>query len=99
MEDEKTQGESPMHTAHAAPSPFAGRLRTAIHAVNAIAAYVAGRRFTPLWGLMRHRGRRSGRVYTTPVVLRPVDGGFVLPLAWGPTAEWCRDVLVAGRPR
>src|SRR5438445_2161213 len=86
-----------MRATPTASSPFAGRLRPAIHAVNAIAAYVAGRRFTPLWGLMRHRGRRSGRLYATPVVLRPVPGGFVVPLPWGATTDWCRNVLAAGR--
>ena|SRR5256885_903279 len=86
-----------MRSTPIAPSPFAGRLKTTVHAVNAVAAYVAGRRFTPLWGLMRHRGRRSGRLYATPVVLRPVPGGFVVPLPWGPTTDWCRNVLAAGR--
>jgi deazaflavin-dependent oxidoreductase (nitroreductase family) len=85
-----------MRQTRSAPPPVAGRFKTVIHAVNGIAAYVAGRRFTPLWGLMRHRGRRSGRVYTTPVVLRPIPGGFVVPLPWGPTTDWCRNVLAAG---
>lgn len=85
-----------MRAAPSAPSPFAGRLRPFVHAFNGIAAYVAGRRFTPLWGVIRHRGRKSGRVYATPVVLRPVPGGFVVPLPWGPTTDWCRNVLAAG---
>ena len=85
-----------MSATPAAVSPFAGRVKTAVHAVNSIAAAVAGRRWTPLWGLMRHRGRRSGHPYATPVVLRPIPGGFVVPLPWGPTTDWCRNVLAAG---
>lgn len=86
-----------MRSTPSAPPRSADRLKTAVHAVNGIAAYVAGRRWTPLWGLMRHRGRRSGRVYETPVVLRPIPGGFVVPLPWGSTTDWCRNVLAAGR--
>jgi len=86
-----------MRSTPSAPPRSADGLKTAIHAVNGIAAYVAGRRWTPLWGLMRHRGRRSGRVYATPVVLRPIPGGFVVPLPWGATTDWCRNVLAAGR--
>jgi deazaflavin-dependent oxidoreductase (nitroreductase family) len=66
------------------------------HAVNGVVNRVAGRRWTPLWGAIRHQGRRSGRAYITPVVLRPVPGGFVVPLPWGPTTDWCRNVLAAG---
>jgi deazaflavin-dependent oxidoreductase (nitroreductase family) len=58
---------------------------------------IAGRRWTPLWGVIRHQGRRSGRGYLTPVVLRPIPGGFVVPLPWGATTDWCRNVMSAGR--
>jgi len=85
-----------MRTSPSAPPRRASRLKAAIHAANAIVAHVAGRRWTPLWGVIRHTGRRSGRGYFTPVVLRPVDGGFVVPLPWGPTTDWCRNVLTAG---
>ena len=80
-----------------APPPRLARLKAATHIVNGMVAHIAGRRWTPLWGVIRHRGRRSGRAYFTPVVLRPVPGGFVVPLPWGPTTDWCRNVLTAGR--
>lgn len=46
--------------------------------------------------IVRHVGRRSGADYRTPVTPIAVDGGFVVPLPYGPTADWVRNVLAAG---
>jgi deazaflavin-dependent oxidoreductase (nitroreductase family) len=81
----------------AAPPVRFARLKAVTHAVNGMVTQIAGRRWTPLWGVIRHQGRRSGRAYFTPVVLRPIPGGFVVPLPWGPTTDWCRNVMSAGR--
>ena len=51
----------------------------------------------PLLGIIHHRGRRSGRPYTTPLVVRPTKDGFVLPLTFGEKADWFRNVQAAGR--
>src|SRR5215470_1529124 len=53
-----------------------------------------------IWRLMRfavlkHTGRRSGRVYATPVSARPTATGFVVPLPFGEKAEWYRNALAA----
>jgi deazaflavin-dependent oxidoreductase (nitroreductase family) len=53
-----------------------------------------------IWRLMgfavlKHTGRRSGRVYATPVSARPTATGFVVPLPFGEKAEWCRNALAA----
>jgi deazaflavin-dependent oxidoreductase (nitroreductase family) len=56
---------------------------------------LAGRAWFPLWGLMRHNGRRSGRAYATPVALRPTEDGFVIPLPFGASTEWVRNILAA----
>ena len=50
----------------------------------------------PLWAVVRHRGRRSGRVYATPIAIRPMGDGFVLPLPWGEGTDWCRNLRAAG---
>jgi deazaflavin-dependent oxidoreductase (nitroreductase family) len=63
---------------------------------NPIAALVAGSRYVPFYALLRHRGRRSGRWYATPVVARPIAGGLVLPLAFGVEADWSRNIRAAG---
>jgi len=47
-------------------------------------------------GLVVHRGRRSGRVYDTPVLVFPADDGYVIALTYGPDTDWIRNVLAAG---
>lgn len=52
-------------------------------------------RWLPGFGVVIHRGRRSGRVYRTPVnVFRTADG-YAIALTYGPHAEWVRNVLAA----
>jgi deazaflavin-dependent oxidoreductase (nitroreductase family) len=46
--------------------------------------------------VIRHQGRRSGRTFETPIVPFPVDGGFLVSLPYGPTADWVRNVLAQG---
>jgi deazaflavin-dependent oxidoreductase (nitroreductase family) len=50
----------------------------------------------PGFGVVIHRGRRSGRQYQTPVNVFPVDDGYVLALTYGPDTDWVRNVLAAG---
>ena len=48
------------------------------------------------FGLVVHRGRRSGRTYTTPVNLFDVPGGVIIPLAYGRGSDWALNVLAEG---
>ncbi len=48
---------------------------------------------------VKHVGRRSGRSYTTPVVAMPLGDGFVIPLVYGSSGDWCRNVMAAGTCR
>jgi deazaflavin-dependent oxidoreductase (nitroreductase family) len=57
---------------------------------------LAGTRLMPLYGVITHRGRRSGKSFRTPVVIRPTDGGFIVPMPWGETTDWCRNIRAAG---
>ena len=57
---------------------------------------LAGSGVIPIWGVIRHRGRRSGRLYETPIAIRPTADGFVIPLPFSERADWCRNVLAAG---
>lgn len=43
-----------------------------------------------------HRGRRSGRLYATPVEAFPIGGGYVIPLTYGLRCDWARNALAAG---
>ena len=48
------------------------------------------------FAIIHHRGRRSGRSYTTPVSARPTPDGFVVPLTFGMQADWFRNIQAAG---
>jgi deazaflavin-dependent oxidoreductase (nitroreductase family) len=53
------------------------------------------------WGygpfiLLQHRGRRSGRVYQTPVLATPVGDRIIIPLSYGEHVDWLQNVLAAG---
>jgi hypothetical protein len=50
----------------------------------------------PPWAVILHRGRRSGRLYRTPVNVFPRPGGCVVALTYGPQSDWVRNVLAAG---
>src|SRR5215210_789102 len=67
-----------------------------VRAFNRLTLLLAGTRFLPLYGVLYHRGRRSKRRYATPVVARRTAHGFVVPLAFGPGADWSRNVQAAG---
>jgi deazaflavin-dependent oxidoreductase (nitroreductase family) len=50
----------------------------------------------PGFGAVLHRGRRSGKVYRTPVKVFRRDGRYVIALAYGPDSDWVRNVVAAG---
>jgi deazaflavin-dependent oxidoreductase (nitroreductase family) len=50
----------------------------------------------PGFGVVIHRGRRSGRTYQTPVNVFPTTSGYVVALTYGPDSDWARNVLAAG---
>jgi deazaflavin-dependent oxidoreductase (nitroreductase family) len=57
---------------------------------------LAGTRFLPLYGVIKHHGRRTGKPFRTPVVVRPTADGFVVPMPWGTSTDWYRNVRAAG---
>jgi deazaflavin-dependent oxidoreductase (nitroreductase family) len=61
---------------------------------NALVLPIAGRRVSP-YAVLRHAGRRSGRTYLTPVGAYQFGDGFVIGLTYGPTVDWCRNVLAS----
>ncbi len=46
--------------------------------------------------IVRHRGRRSGTEYETPVGVVEDEGDFLIALPYGTRAQWLRNVLAAG---
>ena len=47
-------------------------------------------------GIIRHRGRTSGRAYETPVGVVATDDRFLIGLPYGTQTQWVRNVLAAG---
>jgi deazaflavin-dependent oxidoreductase (nitroreductase family) len=62
--------------------------------LNRLIRYVAP--WFPGLGLVVHVGRKSGRVYRTPVNLFTKDGHYTIALTYGPHSDWVRNVLAAG---
>jgi deazaflavin-dependent oxidoreductase (nitroreductase family) len=49
-----------------------------------------------IFARVHHVGRRSGKVYATPVRVVPVEGGFIIPLTYGSRADWYRNIQAKG---
>ena len=50
----------------------------------------------PGFGVLTHVGRKSGRVYRTPVNVFRAPEGFLIALTYGRESEWVRNVVAAG---
>jgi deazaflavin-dependent oxidoreductase (nitroreductase family) len=75
------------------PIPKAvGRLNKA--GLNRVTKRIAP--WMPGFGVVVHRGRRSGKEYQTPVNVFATEDGYVLALTYGPDTDWVKNVLAAG---
>jgi deazaflavin-dependent oxidoreductase (nitroreductase family) len=78
-------------------APDAHRPPAAARRFNQVALKAAGSRFVPLWAAVEHRGRRSGRTYTTPVAIAAsTPDSLYIGLPWGPGTDWVRNLQEAG---
>jgi deazaflavin-dependent oxidoreductase (nitroreductase family) len=50
----------------------------------------------PGFGILTHVGRKSGRLYRTPVNVFRAPDGFLIALTYGRDSEWVRNVVSAG---
>jgi deazaflavin-dependent oxidoreductase (nitroreductase family) len=80
----------------AAGPRFGGLLWRAAKFTSPATMPLAGKRWNPIFAVMEHRGRRSGRSYATPVAARRVVGGFIISLAFGAQVDWYHNLLSAG---
>jgi deazaflavin-dependent oxidoreductase (nitroreductase family) len=72
-------------------------IRSVARLVNPLVLRIAGRRHMPVVGIVHHRGRKTGRPYATPLGIRPATtSGFVMPLTFGESAGWYRNIVAAG---
>ncbi|NIH84041.1 nitroreductase family deazaflavin-dependent oxidoreductase [Amycolatopsis granulosa] len=66
-------------------------------AFNKVAVKFAGRRVAPLWALVRHRGRKSGKPYQTPIaIVGSTPGAVYIGLPWGRRTDWIRNLQEGG---
>ncbi|TDB86763.1 nitroreductase family deazaflavin-dependent oxidoreductase [Actinomadura sp. KC216] len=63
-------------------------------ATNRVTGLFAGR--APGWGIVLHKGRRTGRAHRTPINIFREPGGYVAALTYGPDADWVRNTVAAG---
>ena len=68
--------------------PFTTRL------FNPISRRVAGR--LPLFGILSYIGRKSGRLYRTPLNVFKRGDGYVFALTYGSEVDWVKNVLASG---
>jgi deazaflavin-dependent oxidoreductase (nitroreductase family) len=61
---------------------------------NRVTRHIAG--WMPGFAIVTHVGRRSGRLYRTPVNVFRDDDRYVFALTYGPASDWVRNVIAAG---
>src|SRR5215469_1776569 len=61
---------------------------------NRITSLFAG--WLPGFGILTHVGRKSGKVYQTPVNVFLASNGFIIALTYSSRSEWVKNVLRAG---
>lgn len=65
------------------------------YTLNPLTRRLARSSFGP-FSIVRHVGRRSGKLYETPIIVGPVKDGFVIELTYGHDVDWHKNVLAAG---
>jgi deazaflavin-dependent oxidoreductase (nitroreductase family) len=65
------------------------------HVVNPVTRRVAGH--LPWFGIVTTVGRKSGRMFSTPVNVFQHDGDYVFALTYGPDVNWVQNALASGR--
>jgi deazaflavin-dependent oxidoreductase (nitroreductase family) len=65
------------------------------HVFNRLARRFAGR--LPKFAILVHVGRRSGRVYETPINVFRRGEHYVFALTYGTDVQWLKNILAAGR--
>ena len=61
---------------------------------NRVAGLAAGR--APGFGIVVHKGRKSGRTYRTPVMVFGRDGAYRIALTYGRDVDWVKNIVAAG---
>jgi deazaflavin-dependent oxidoreductase (nitroreductase family) len=65
-----------------------------VEVVNPLTRLFAGR--VPMFGIVRHRGRKSGRLFRAPVNVFRDGDDYLVALTYSSQVDWVRNVLAAG---
>ena len=63
------------------------------HVTNPVQRLWAG--WAPMMGILEHVGRRSGRVYRTPLTVFATGDGVAILLTYGPDRDWLKNLMAA----
>jgi deazaflavin-dependent oxidoreductase (nitroreductase family) len=77
------------------PIPGGSLMRRLAVRTGGLSRRMAGTRWFPLWGVLRHVGRRSGSPYEIPIVALPTRDGFLIPLPFGDQTQWVKNLQAA----
>jgi deazaflavin-dependent oxidoreductase (nitroreductase family) len=50
----------------------------------------------PPLAVVRHKGRKTGRTYRSPVIAIGSTRGYVIPMTYGRDVDWARNMVAAG---
>ncbi|MGB9248788.1 MAG: nitroreductase family deazaflavin-dependent oxidoreductase [Mycobacterium sp.] len=62
--------------------------------LNQVTKFIAP--WAPGWAVVIHRGRKSGRIFRTPLWAFRRQGRYVIALTYGSDTDWLRNALAAG---
>ena len=62
---------------------------------NKLLIHIAGRDLG-LFAILSHTGRKSGKIYKIPIIVVPVQNGFVIALSYGKKTDWYENVKAKG---
>lgn len=62
------------------------------YVTNKLFINISGKRFGHL-AILRHEGRRTGKIYKIPIIAEPTENGFVIALTYGKKVDWCANVV------
>ncbi len=51
--------------------------------------------WAPMMGILEHAGRKSGRIYRTPLTVFSTDEGVAILLTYGPDRDWLKNIIAA----
>ena len=86
---------SPRNSTTTDPTSGGSLMRRLAVRTGGLGKRMAGTRWFPLWGVLRHVGRSSGRAYEIPIVALPFPGGFLIPLPFGDQTQWLKNLQAA----